>query len=116
MEVIKLNTKRVVTDENYLVIEDDVKVKINYFWDSDDGLVRFPYHGKYSKTYNGAHVVIYEQTYDFYFDDKLITKDGRDWKISIDGQTMCYDVYSYSVIEYEDNTKTIVVKAIVGGS
>lgn len=105
-ELCKLVSKK----ETTLFKKDNIKVRVSYFWDSHGKLVKWDIDGKHSKTFNGnAEITKLELVRDWKYGGKM---NEEYWKLSINGEKINGDVYSYSY--YNPETNTINVKMICG--
>ena len=111
METIEL--KRDIISETFKTLYegDNMNVKINYYWDSHGDLHRFPFHDKYSETRHAKRVKLEEHTTVERFVKEV---ELTSWRLYIDDERQPFDVYAYSIVEYDDNTSKMIVKAVVG--
>ena len=113
MEIITV-TQKVLREERRVIYEaNNVKVKINYFWDSHGNLVPFKRKNKYTETINADRVKVEEVHRVFDEKDDYID-EIQEWNLYINDEDMHVEVESLSEVRKNNELEKIIVKAIVG--
>lgn len=97
-----VETERV---ERTLLERKDIKVKLNFFWNSHGKFIKFTYNDKYSLSRVKADVKIIR------VDRKLNDIDFTNWELTISGVNDVFECVGYS---FNPGTNTLNAKIVVG--
>lgn len=111
MREIKLDIRHEELESETIFSGLDMKVHVDYYWESHGRLVSFPRNGKYDEEFFANKVEIIYRRYNTYMSGRCIMEDVENYELYIDGE-LIGDVDGYD----DGDADTLYVDVVVGGS
>jgi hypothetical protein len=107
MEIHNLDIRNIPSSKGILYSGIANQIHVDYYWENNGELHRFPKRGKYEEDFAG-NVEIIESRYQLYIGNRCIEDDGCRWLLYIDGK------FIGDVDGYDDSGDILYVDVVVG--